>query len=500
MQNKIPQFGQALPLGTKLGDYIIEEVLGRGGFGITYCALDTKLNRKVVIKESFPRRVSLRDATNVNVCPSHPDEEGLAEYQKTLKKFLDEARTVAALDHPGIVRVLEFREANGTAYFVMPFVEGRSFAQVIKSTQAAGGHFSQEEIIELLKKILRSLKYLHGRQVFHRDIKPDNILITESFDPILIDLGGASSAKSEESITVIESAGYTPLEQLNRKGKIGAWTDLYALGAAFSLAISGKKIPNAVERVGDDPWVPLADIDRVRPHYSSWLLRSIDKAVEMNVSARHQSATEWLDLIDKEQDQQSKELDSGRVLASEMADLDLCDATEQHECGEQESISESRASHPERKLEVDGETDSSCRYSSSENAKTASLPLREEILRWVFLLPGVFLGSGIVHYLAKILNFFSSRASGNDTWGDLIIHSIFASLAYGASGVYCAYIIAPRAKNIVAIVFAVLIFIPSVYCLVVDMKQSQWIMVLEMIFINVGSIWVAVIARNGELE
>jgi serine/threonine protein kinase len=165
----------------------------------------------------------------------------------------------------------------------MPFVEGRSFAQVIKSTQAAGGHFSQEEIIELLKKILRSLKYLHGRQVFHRDIKPDNILITESFDPILIDLGGASSAKSEESITVIESAGYTPLEQLNRKGKIGAWTDLYALGAAFSLAISGKKIPNAVERVGDDPWVPLADIDRVRPHYSSWLLRSIDKAVEMNV-------------------------------------------------------------------------------------------------------------------------------------------------------------------------------------------------------------------------
>ena len=248
------------------------------------------------------------------------------------------------------------------------------------------------------------------RLVFHRDVKPENILITESFDPILIDFGGASSNEAQESLTVLESAGYTPFEQLNRKGHIGAWTDLYALGATFSFAILSEKLPNSVDRFRNDTWVPLAGRAHLRYRYSNWLLRSIDKAFEVNELARFQSAVEWLDLIKNEQDQQSEKLKSSQDFVPERDEFGLGDVTERHEYNPQDGISEYQASIHESELDVNGETDSSGRYSSACKPKPASPSLWKEILYWVFLIPGVFVGSSVVHFIAKLLAFLFSSS------------------------------------------------------------------------------------------
>jgi TPR repeat protein/serine/threonine protein kinase len=286
---------QALPPGTRIEEFVIDRVLGSGGFGITYLATDAALNRKVVIKENLPAQFCFRDTSSLTVAPRHTHGDDVDNFQWSLENFSKEASMLASLDHAGIVKVLRSFHACGTAYFVMPFVEGMPFDELIKNRQSKGQVFTEEELRGLLERVLDALAYLHDRGIYHRDIKPGNILITNEGIPVLIDFGSAREQLCERSMTVIESPGYTPFEQLQSRGNVGPWSDLYALGATLVKAITFEGIPKAADRVLDDPWEGLANHMDASQRYSFDFLYSIDRSLEPMPSTRWQQAKEWRD-------------------------------------------------------------------------------------------------------------------------------------------------------------------------------------------------------------
>ncbi len=284
--------GQALPPSTHIEEFVIERVLGAGGFGITYLARDTRLNRKVVIKENLPAQFCFRDPSSMSVSPRHTHGEDLDNFQWSLENFSRESAMLASLDHPGIVKVLRSFEAFGTAYFVMPYVEGEALDELAK--QRAGDPFKEKELRDLLEDVLSALIYLHERGIYHRDIKPGNILITSEGKPVLIDFGAARQRLSERSMTVVESAGYTPFEQLQSRGNVGPWSDLYALGATLEKILTGEAPPKAADRVMGDPRKILSRDSRWDVFYAEPFLSAIDKALSVNPEQRWQSGYEWL--------------------------------------------------------------------------------------------------------------------------------------------------------------------------------------------------------------
>ena len=284
---------QALPQGTHLYEFVIERVLGSGGFGITYLARDTSLNRQVVIKENLPAQFAWRETATGTVRPRHTSGGDVADYQWSMHNFLREAETLASLDHPGIVRVLRKFETKGTAYFVMPFVAGVALDALIEDRSAKGQFFSDDEIKGLLERMLDALGYLHDHGIYHRDIKPGNILVSDQGIPALIDFGSARQRLSERSMTVVESAGYTPFEQLQSRGNVGPWSDLYALGATLVKLITGETPPKTNDRSFGDPWQPLAGRESLKGRYPQTLLAGIDRALRLPIEERWQDAAEW---------------------------------------------------------------------------------------------------------------------------------------------------------------------------------------------------------------
>ena len=276
---------------------MIERVLGSGGFGITYLAKDTSLGRQVVIKENLPVQFCFRDTHSLTVSPRHSHGEDAENFQWSLENFSKEAAMLASLDHRGIVRVLRSFQAFGTAYFVMPFVEGMTFEDLIRDGQEKNGTFSEEEFHGFLTRVLKALSYLHDRGIYHRDIKPGNLLITHEGIPVLIDFGSARQRLSERSMTVVESAGYTPFEQLQSRGNVGPWSDLYALGGTLVKAITGETLPKANDRVFDDPWQALADREELLSVFSPRFLQSLDRALALHPRDRWQDAGEWLEAL-----------------------------------------------------------------------------------------------------------------------------------------------------------------------------------------------------------
>lgn len=247
----------ALPEGTILaGQYTIEKVLGQGGFGITYKAKDHKTNQSVAVKEFFPDTLAYREMTKVISYPGERSES----YEYGKEGFLQEAQTLAEfIGNENIVRIYSYFEENGTAYFVMDFIEGISFDNYIKEK---GGKISVEEAQNILVPIMDALGAVHSKGIVHRDVTPDNIYITKDNTVKLLDFGAArySLGDKSRSLDVILKHGFAPKEQYTRRGKQGPFTDVYSLAATFYFAVTGKRPPDSIDRLDEDDLIPPSNL------------------------------------------------------------------------------------------------------------------------------------------------------------------------------------------------------------------------------------------------
>lgn len=279
-------FEHALPIGTILADeYRIDRILGAGGFGITYRAHDVKLDIDVAIKEYYPRDFASR-ANTVTVGPRSRSD--VDQFQWGLSQFIEEARRLARLQHPNIVRCMRYFEANNTGYFVMTFEEGRTLDKYFSKPP------QQRELDELLKPLLDALEALHGAGIYHRDLSPDNILVRDDDTPVLIDFGASRQAMARRTQTVaaIVKPGYSPIEQYDRETRQqGAWSDIYALGATIYDIIAGGPPPDALSRLRNDAYVPARNA--ARGAYRGEFLDAIDWALQPDPDERPVTVREW---------------------------------------------------------------------------------------------------------------------------------------------------------------------------------------------------------------
>jgi serine/threonine protein kinase len=234
--------------------YLLGHVLGQGGFGITYLAWDLIQGRKLAIKEYFPLAISTRAEDRLTVSPVSAKSRPELEYG--LKKFEEEGLALERLrDRPGIVSMVDFVYANGTAYIVMLYVEGLTFKQYVEER---GGTISFEEALRILSLVMKALDQVHAAGMLHRDISPDNIYVENDGQTKILDFGATRYAMGEQSrsLSVILKPGYAPEEQYRSKGHQGRWTDIYALGATFYRAITGNPPPDAMDRLAQDELIP----------------------------------------------------------------------------------------------------------------------------------------------------------------------------------------------------------------------------------------------------
>lgn len=282
---------QALPLGTQLGDYRLDALIGHGGFGITYRAFDTQLAKFVAIKEYMPVEFAMRrpDGTVAPRGARYADDFAWGR-----ERFLDEARALARFRHVHIVPVLRYFEANGTAYTVMEFEDGHSVAQILRQP---GRRLQPEEVRRLTEGMLSGLGAVHAQGFLHRDIKPSNVIVRRDGVPILIDFGAARQAMGgrTRTLTSILTPQYAPIEQYATEGRQGPWTDIYSTAAVLHHAIAGFPPPEAVSRVGSDPYRPLAVTQADR--FDGSLLAAIDRGLAFAPEQRPQTISEWRTLF-----------------------------------------------------------------------------------------------------------------------------------------------------------------------------------------------------------
>jgi len=276
----------ALTPGYQIEHFRIESILGKGGFGITYVALDLQLGKRVAIKELLPDSI----ATRVDGSTVVPQSASLQEnWEWARERFLDEARVLAGFSHPAIVGVHRLIEENGTVYMVMDFVDGESYEARLRRI---GVEPDQSSLMAVIGPILDGLSEVHEKGLLHRDIKPENILINRRGQPVLIDFGSARlSVGATMTMTSIVTHGYSPIEQYQTKGRMGAWTDIYALGAVMCRAITGEKPPVASDRIMDDDfeWLSYRQLTGISPK----CLQAVDWSLRVRPEQRPKSISEW---------------------------------------------------------------------------------------------------------------------------------------------------------------------------------------------------------------
>ena len=280
----------SLAVGTRLRNYEILSVLGQGGFGITYRARDLTLDREVAIKEYLPTSLAVREGGET-VMPRSTDMA--QDFLDGRSRFVDEARTLARFDDvPSIVRVLDFLEANGTAYMVMALVRGFTLADMIRRK----GQVEAGDAAAMLMPLLDGLEQVHGAGFLHRDIKPANILVDRRGAPVLIDFGAARAGLIGGSVaaTAVFTPGFAAAEQFTA-ARQGPWTDIYGLSATFYNAIAGGVPPSAFDRLLDDAYRPLMQL--APKGFSHGFLAAIDAGMAVRAADRPQSIADWRRLL-----------------------------------------------------------------------------------------------------------------------------------------------------------------------------------------------------------
>ena len=307
--------GIALPVGTVLEGYVIRDVLGLGGFGITYLAEDETLGKQFAIKEHFPRDYAERDGVTVR-----PTRSGAQIYDWSHQRFLEEARRLARFKHPAIVDVARVFTSHGTTYIVLAYEKGQTFADWI---EGLGRPPSQGELDRILPPLLDALEIVHGAGLMHRDISPDNIMIRENGTPVLLDFGAAREALGRRSrnMSAIVKPGYSPHEQYSSDAKVqGPWSDIYALAGTLYYAIKGEPPHESPRRMLDDDMQPLATSLATAASYRPTFLAAIDAGLKVQPRLRPQSIAAWrLMLLDGQGHEPATVRDQGRRAATVVA-------------------------------------------------------------------------------------------------------------------------------------------------------------------------------------
>ena len=264
--------------------YKIEEVIGAGGFGITYRAWDPLLQSYVAIKEYYPSGIATRSADSSKVCVPVGQEQ--REYHRGRIRFLKEAQDVARFQsEPNIVSIYDYLEENDTAYMVMEYLHGCTLKQYIREH---GGRLDTDHILHICLSVLDVLAVVHKAGMIHRDISPENIFICEDLTVKLIDFGAAKQVylDGEQTMSVVLKPGYAPPEQYAKKDKQGPWTDIYALGATLYFAATGEKPEESFGRVLEDTIKPVCEVNPEIPRAMSQVIM---RAMSVKIEDRYQT-------------------------------------------------------------------------------------------------------------------------------------------------------------------------------------------------------------------
>lgn len=274
----------ALPPGVILhGSYLIGGILGQGGFGITYLGLDLVRGVKVAVKEFMPANEGMRPPGKLEVYPARWES-----FEYGLNRFYDEARTVHKYrEHPNIIHIYKLFRENGTAYYVMEYLDGMDMGRFL---QKNGGKLNFSQTMQIALPVMDALERVHQDYVIHRDISPDNIFIGKTVK--LLDFGAAREAygNQNKSLSVILKQGYAPAEQYSSRGRQGPWTDVYALSATMYRAVTGKVIPDALNRLKKDE---IRDIRALVPEMPLYSAEAVMKGLAVKAENRYSSIREF---------------------------------------------------------------------------------------------------------------------------------------------------------------------------------------------------------------
>lgn len=259
------------------GRYTIGTVIGFGGFGTIYKAWDQTFDQIVAIKEYYPttfiRRIPGEKQVNIY------DKKNAVQFEKGKEEFLEEARMLAKFNsHPNIVHVYDFFEENGTAYFVMEFLDGYNLKAFLLLNKKSGNKISVDNALQITLCVLGALKSVHESGIIHRDIKPANIFVCKDGTIKLIDLGAArfSDSEAEKTRTIIITPGYAPVEQYQMKSRQGPYTDIYAIAAVLYEILTGIKPDESINRKVKDTLVePIACNDEVPEGINNAVMRAM---------------------------------------------------------------------------------------------------------------------------------------------------------------------------------------------------------------------------------
>ncbi len=281
-----------LAIGTRVSDFEIIGLIGEGGFGIVYLARDVTLDRTVALKEFMPAAFAGRiDGVQVAVRAANHR----ATFDAGLKSFINESKMLAKFAHPALVEVFRFWEGNGTGYMAMRLYRGETLRQALAKGEE---NFTEERIAQIMGPIFDALEMLHREQVFHRDIAPDNIMLSEGRS-VLLDFGSARKiiGDATQALTTVLKPGYAPLEQYSDDGtmKQGSWTDVYALGGVLYHLATGKTPLQAVSRMMSDPLQTVNQMtgDKFSPNFS----QAVSKAMMVHIDNRFQTVTEFREAL-----------------------------------------------------------------------------------------------------------------------------------------------------------------------------------------------------------
>ena len=281
-----------LPVGTVIADFEVIGLVGEGGFGIVYLARDVHLDRVVAVKEYMPSAFAGRiDSTQVAVrAPNHQPT-----YEAGLRSFINEARMLARFSHPSLVEVYRFWEGNGTAYVAMRYYEGDTLRQHLARGDMV---FDEATIAQTMSPVFDALEMLHREQVFHRDIAPDNIILSGGHS-VLLDFGSARRIIGDgiQALTTVLKPGYAPIEQYVDDGtmKQGPWTDVYALGGVLYHLATGKAPLQAVSRLMTDPLQPVHAL--MGDRFSMVFSNAVSKAMAVRLEDRLQNVSELREML-----------------------------------------------------------------------------------------------------------------------------------------------------------------------------------------------------------